>query len=57
MMPGLLDYLSEKYQMENVREINQRLIELSSVFEISQVLNSSLELEAVLNNLLLIPMG
>jgi sigma-B regulation protein RsbU (phosphoserine phosphatase) len=56
-MPGLLDYLSDKYQTENVREINQRLVELSSVFEISQILNSTLELEAVLNNLLLIPMG
>jgi sigma-B regulation protein RsbU (phosphoserine phosphatase) len=56
-MPGLLDYLSDKYQTENVREINQRLIELSSVFETSQILNSTIELEAVLNNLLLIPMG
>ena len=56
-MPGFLDYLSEKYQTENIKEINQRLIELSSLFEISQILNSTIELDAVLNNMLLIPMG
>jgi sigma-B regulation protein RsbU (phosphoserine phosphatase) len=56
-MPGILDYLSEKYQTENILEINQRLLELSSLFEISQILNSSLELHSVLNNILLIPMG
>ena len=56
-MPGLLDYLSEKYQPNKVQEINERLVELSSLFEISQILNSSLELDRVLNNILLIPMG
>jgi sigma-B regulation protein RsbU (phosphoserine phosphatase) len=56
-MAGLLDYLSDKYHTENIKEINRRLIELSSVFEISQILNSSIELNQVLNNILLIPMG
>ncbi|MBN2365215.1 MAG: SpoIIE family protein phosphatase [Calditrichaeota bacterium] len=56
-MPGFFDYLSEKYHTENAQEINQRLIELSSLFEISQILNSSLDLENILNNILLIPMG
>lgn len=56
-MAGLLDYLSDKYHTENIKEINRRLIELSSLFEISQILNSSLDLNQVLNNILLIPMG
>lgn len=56
-MAQLLDYLSEKYQPESIDEINRRLLELSSLFEISQILNESLELSHVLNNVLLIPMG
>ncbi|MCB9090365.1 MAG: SpoIIE family protein phosphatase [Calditrichae bacterium] len=56
-MAQLLDYLSEKYQQETVDEVNRRLVELSSLFEISQLLNESLELSRVLNNVLLIPMG
>lgn len=56
-MAGLLDYLSDKYQTENIKAINERLVELSSLFEVSQILNSSLELNEVLNNILLIPMG
>ena len=56
-MAGLLDYLSDKYHTENIKEINRRLIELSSLFETSQILNSSLDLKRVLNNVLLIPMG
>lgn len=39
------------------REIDQRLVELQSLFEMSQVLNSSLNLSSVLNNILLTPMG
>ncbi len=56
-MPQLLDYLSEKYQPETFAEVNRRLLELSSLFEISQLLNESLELSRVLNNVLFIPMG
>jgi hypothetical protein len=56
-MAGFQDYLSDKYQTENIKAINERLLELSSLFEISQILNSSLELNEVLNNILLIPMG
>ena len=56
-MSGFLDYLSDKYQTENVKAINRRLIELSSLFEITQTLNSSLDIKSVLNNILLIPMG
>jgi phosphoserine phosphatase RsbU/P len=39
------------------REIDQRLVELQSLFEMSQVLNSSLNISSVLNNILLTPMG
>lgn len=56
-MAQLLDYLSEKYQPDSIDEVNRRLLELSSLFEISQLLNESLELSRVLNNVLFIPMG
>lgn len=56
-MAKLLDYLSEKYPAEHTKAINERLVELSSLFEISQILNATLELDNVLNNILLIPMG
>ncbi len=39
------------------RELDQRLVELQSLFEMGQVLNASLDLNLVLNNLLLTPMG
>ena len=44
-------------QREISREIDQKLVELQSLFEMSQVLNSSLQLKSVLNNMLLTPMG
>jgi sigma-B regulation protein RsbU (phosphoserine phosphatase) len=39
------------------RKLDERLVELQSLFEMSQVLNASLQLDAILNNLLLTPMG
>ena len=42
---------------EIARENDQRMVELKSLFEMSKVLNSSLELQTILNNLLLTPMG
>ena len=56
-MGKLLQYLSEKYAIENIEEVNRRLLELSSLFEISQTLNRSLNLKHILDNVLLIPMG
>ena len=56
-MSGYLNYLEEKYETQNIKAINERLVELSSLFEISLILNASLELNTVLNNILLIPMG
>lgn len=56
-MADLYQYLSEKYKPETLKEIEKRLLELTSLFEISQLLNASLELHHILNNLLLIPMG
>jgi sigma-B regulation protein RsbU (phosphoserine phosphatase) len=38
-------------------ERDRRLIELSALFEISQTLNSSLNLKSILSNILLVPMG
>ncbi|NOX36522.1 MAG: SpoIIE family protein phosphatase [Calditrichaeota bacterium] len=57
-MPSYYDYLLEKFGGDNdPDEINRRLLELSSLFEISRTLNASLELSHILNNVLLIPMG
>jgi phosphoserine phosphatase RsbU/P len=39
------------------RELDQRLVELHSLFEMGQVLNASLNLRTILSNLLLTPMG
>ena len=38
-------------------DVDRRLLELSALFEISQTLNSSLNLQSILNNVLLVPMG
>ena len=38
-------------------KISRRLVELSALFEISQTLNSSLNLKSILDNILLVPMG
>lgn len=38
-------------------ELDKRLIELSALFEISQTLNSTLNLKSILDNILLVPMG
>jgi sigma-B regulation protein RsbU (phosphoserine phosphatase) len=43
--------------IENSDNVDRRLIELSALFEISQTLNSSLNLQSILNNILLVPMG
>jgi sigma-B regulation protein RsbU (phosphoserine phosphatase) len=56
-MTSLQDYLSVKFKNQDIKAIHERLFELSSLFEISQILNSSLQLNSVLNNILLIPMG
>ncbi|MCR4439659.1 MAG: SpoIIE family protein phosphatase [bacterium] len=39
------------------RQLDERLVELQALFEMSQVLNSSLNLKTILDNLLLTPMG
>jgi len=56
-MTQFFEYLSAKYEPSSVDEVNRRLLELSSLFEISQHLNASLDLKQILNNLLFIPMG
>jgi sigma-B regulation protein RsbU (phosphoserine phosphatase) len=42
---------------EQERTLNNKLIELQALFEISQILNSSLNLKSILDNMLLTPMG
>lgn len=39
------------------QKVSRRLVELSALFEISQTLNSSLNLKSILDNILLVPMG
>jgi len=58
----MTDYLASFKQrhassFEKSESIDRRLIELSALFEISQTLNSSLNLQSILNNILLVPMG
>ena len=47
----------KKQEDANTDDMDRRLIELSALFEISQTLNSSLNLQSILNNVLLVPMG
>jgi len=47
----------KKLEDANSDDMDRRLIELSALFEISQTLNSSLNLQSILNNVLLVPMG
>jgi len=39
------------------RKLDEKLVELQSLFEVSQTLNSSLNLKSILDNMLLTPMG
>jgi sigma-B regulation protein RsbU (phosphoserine phosphatase) len=41
----------------DVSSVDRRLLELSALIEISQTLNSSLNLQSIFNNILLVPMG
>ena len=41
----------------NERALNNKLMELRALFEFSQILNSSLRLKSILDNMLLTPMG
>ena len=56
------DYLAsfrerQKDMTTGDQDVDRRLIELSALFEISQTINSSLNLQSILNNVLLVPMG
>ncbi|MEE9117456.1 MAG: GAF domain-containing protein, partial [Calditrichia bacterium] len=59
MMTDHLASFKERKNLEdtNSDDMDRRLIELSALFEISQTLNSSLNLQSILNNVLLVPMG
>ncbi|MBN2411066.1 SpoIIE family protein phosphatase [candidate division KSB1 bacterium] len=50
--------MSDSSESRNIKqELDQRHVELKSLFETSKILNSSLQLNTILNNLLLTPMG
>ncbi len=51
--PDTNDYYDESVS----RKLDEKLMELHSLFELSQTLNSSLNVKSVLDNLLLTPMG
>jgi sigma-B regulation protein RsbU (phosphoserine phosphatase) len=58
----MADHLASFKERKNLDDTSsddrdRRLIELSALFEISQTLNSSLNLQSILNNILLVPMG
>jgi len=53
-----LDNFRERHQQEFARnDLDKRLLELSALFEISQTLNSSLNLKNILDTILFVPMG
>jgi sigma-B regulation protein RsbU (phosphoserine phosphatase) len=49
--------LKKRKKIKSSDNLDKRLIELTALFEISQTLNESLNLNAILNNILLVPMG
>ncbi|MHB2150772.1 GAF domain-containing SpoIIE family protein phosphatase [Calditrichota bacterium LG25] len=58
MKATYLSSFRERHKTElETKEADKRLLELSSLFELSQLLNSSLDLRSILDNVLLIPMG
>lgn len=48
---------NDRSAIELERAMSNKLIELQALFEISQILNSSLNLKSILDNMLLTPMG
>ncbi len=58
-MTDHLANFKERKDIKNLEsdDIDRHLLELSALFEISQTLNSSLNLKSILNNVLLVPMG
>ena len=58
MKASYLSSFRERHKSElESKEVDKRLLELSSLFELSQQLNASLDLQSILDNVLLIPMG
>jgi sigma-B regulation protein RsbU (phosphoserine phosphatase) len=58
-MSDHLASFKERKELKNLDadDMDRHLLELSALFEISQTLNSSLNLKSILNNVLLVPMG
>ena len=58
----MVDHLASFKERKNIEssdsdDVDRRLLELTALFEISQTLNSSLNLQSILNNVILVPMG
>jgi sigma-B regulation protein RsbU (phosphoserine phosphatase) len=58
----MVDHLASFKERKNLEssdsdDVDRRLLELTALFEISQTLNSSLNLQSILNNVILVPMG
>jgi len=57
-MPHYLNSFKARHQkITETDRLDKKLIELSALFEISQTLNSSLNLKSILDTILLVPMG
>jgi len=57
-MPQHLEHIKDRHkEVFDSQETEKRLLELYSLFELSQTLNSSLDLKSILDNILLVPMG
>jgi sigma-B regulation protein RsbU (phosphoserine phosphatase) len=56
-VPYLSSFLERHKDELPSSELDKRLLELSALFELSQLLNASLNLKSILDNILLIPMG
>jgi sigma-B regulation protein RsbU (phosphoserine phosphatase) len=58
-MTDHLANFKERRDIKNIEsdDVDRHMLELSALFEISQTLNSSLNLKSILNNVLLVPMG
>ncbi|MBN2426331.1 MAG: SpoIIE family protein phosphatase [Calditrichaceae bacterium] len=57
-MPHYLDSFRERHKADLFsNELDKKIIELSALIEISQTLNSTLNLKSILDNILLVPMG
>lgn len=56
-MQDQLKYIYEKFQLKNIKEVEAKFLELSTIYNMSNRFKAALSLEEVANLLLLVPMG